>query len=241
MYDILIVGLIRDQHRVLQINLEKLAFGEVRRFYGIYSSETLDKETLELFRRFNVIVMDLGESPTYSIPEALKILEPKNSRNSYILFDRMNKLWNEYSRKFHSPESTIIRLRPDMLLTILGKLPVNERMLYVGHDYCIASDNFAFGNQTVMSIYMNAINTLRMEWTRPIEVNDYFDIPVGERLMRTHLIRNNVPFRRPCNITIRIIRKYRPIHKLIGYWRLFVYSMKDASSVLNGAYARKNV
>ncbi len=240
MFDILIVGLIRNQQNLLRINLEQLARGRARCFYGIYSDETLLPETKSLFKRFDVTVLDLGPSPTYSIPIALKILEPKNSRNSYILFDRMNKMWDEYLGKCHDPASTIIRLRPDMLVTKVGQLPSSNTILYVGHDYGIASDNFAFGSKNTMSIYMNAIETLRKEWSKPLNISNYHNIPVGERLMRTHLIKNDVIFKRPMNITIRIVRKYRAIYKLTGYWKLFVYLMKDATSVLSDLCSMNN-
>lgn len=131
-------------------------------------------------------------------PEELRLREPIAYKGSIPMFYQMHKCF-EMQKNFQT-KNIYLRMRPDIylidqpekLLHFFEKF--NENTLYYSSykitKYHQVSDKFAFGDYETLKYYSSVWEKLNDYW-KNIDYSNFWDIPVGERLVNIHMRKSN--------------------------------------------------
>ena len=155
----------------------------------VFSYTPIDYEILNFKHEY------INEINSIKVPDFIKKIEPNNYKGALpmtYLMHRCNNLKTKYEEKKGFKYDIVIRSRPDIYIGVKLKLKKAFNTIHLKkiHKETFFCDQFAYGDSCSMDYYSNVFLLLHLYW-KYNSLPRYKDIPVGERLMRKHLLNSN--------------------------------------------------
>lgn len=163
--------------------------------------------TSENFSSFkNLLALQIEEQPKnisnvfrgVTAPKSLKADEPIHYRGTLPLYYSMRRsfeLLEQWEQKQNVTYDIVIKMRFDCdFLGFTFRAPKRLSSNTIYGERCLIdaryqfSDKFAFGSRRAMEIYMKGFDAIEGAWSEYTEGSPWCGRPVGERLMRRHLV-----------------------------------------------------